>query len=136
MKTYSEVMRIKNFEDRLEYLYIGDKVGGETFGTNRWLNQQFYKSPPWRDVRDKVILRDAGCDLAFDGCELSRRNIIVHHINPITKEDIIDRKSCLFDMENLIAVSLQSHNYIHYGTKPDVLPMERTPNDTCPWKRR
>lgn len=135
MKTYSEMSKLQTFEERLEYLYIGDKVGGETFGNARWLNQKLYTCPEWRRVRDRVILRDSGCDLGIEGCDLRSTNIIVHHIMPITEEDIIERRPCLFDKENLISMSLRSHNYIHYGCKMKELPIERKPNDTCPWRR-
>ena len=135
-KTYSELIRLRTFEDRLEYLYIGDKIGNETFGNSRWINQKLYKSSEWRTSRNGIILRDEGNDLAVDGCGLSIRNAIVHHINPITKDDILYRRSCVFDPDNLILVSLTSHNYIHYGIKQIGRPIERSPNDTCPWKNR
>jgi len=134
-KTFSELSRLETFEERLEYLYIGDKIGRETFGNSRWLNQKLYTSYKWKKVRSAVIARDLGCDLGIDGCYLSMKNVLVHHINPITEQDIIDCNPCLFSMDNLITVSLESHNYIHYGTKQQSLPMERTKNDTCPWKK-
>jgi len=134
-KTISELMRLNTYEERLEYLYIGDKVGNETFGNARWINQKLYKSQRWRNLRDKIILRDSGCDLGIDGCELTSRNILIHHINPITEDDIINFRYCVFDPENLISASLDSHNYIHYGTKIQSLPVERHQFDTCPWKR-
>lgn len=134
-KTYSELSSLETFDERLEYLYIGDKVGNQTFGNARWLNQKLYKSPEWQRTRDRVITRDLGCDLGVEGCELTSRNILIHHINPITEEDVINRNPCLFDMDNLIAVSLSTHNYIHYGTKQNEGYVERKPNDTCPWRR-
>lgn len=133
-KTYRELSRIESFEERLEYLYIGDKIGYETFGDSRWINQRLYKSSEWARVRDRVIARDGGCDLGIDGCGLSSSNIIVHHINPITKDDILNRSKCLFDEDNLISSSRTSHNYIHYGARTNSLPMERSKNDTCPWR--
>ena len=135
MKSYSELIKFDTYEERLNYLYIGDKIGNQTFGNARWINQRFYKSLEWKRVRDFIIMRDGGCDLGIDGCGLSNRNIIVHHINPITEEDIINRNSKLYDPENLISLSLQSHNFIHYGCKLEELPIERSPNDTCPWKK-
>lgn len=134
-KTFKQLSKLSTFEERLDYLYIGDKVGHETFGSSRWINQRFYTSQEWRRTRNEIILRDNGCDLGMDGCGLSSKNIIVHHINPITEEDIINRNSCVFDPENLISTSRKTHNHIHYGTLIDELPMERRANDTCPWKK-
>jgi len=133
-KSYSELVKLKSFDERLEYLYIGDKVGNVTFGHNRWINQRFYSSPEWLSKRDEIITRDYGCDLGVDGCELNKY-IIVHHINPITEEDIINLHPKVFDPENLISTSRQSHNFIHYGIKQEDNYIERSPNDTCPWKR-
>lgn len=133
-KSYNELIELTTFQERLEYLYIGDMIGHETFGNARWLNQKFYKSSEWQRVRDAIIIRDLGCDLGVDGCYLRKRNILVHHINPITEEDIVNRNPVLFDPNNLICASLQSHNYIHYGTRMDKLPIERSKNDTCPWR--
>lgn len=133
-KSYSELALLDSYEDRLEYLYIGDMVGYETFGQARWLNQRLYKSQEWRRVRDRVIARDEGNDLGVDGCGLHSRHIIVHHINPITEDDILNRNPCLFDEDNLISTSPLSHNHIHYGNKVESLPMDRRINDTCPWK--
>ena len=116
-------------------MYIGDEIGHATFGSARWLNQRLYKSPEWKRARDFVILRDNGCDLGVEGCDLSSGRILIHHINPITEEDVILRRPCLFDPENLISVSHDSHNYIHFGNKIENILIERIPNDTCPWKR-
>ena len=135
MKSYRELIELETFEERLEYLYIGDKIGDETFGSARRLNQLFYKSQEWRRKRNEIIARDNGCDLGVDGCERSSRNILIHHINPITEEDIINRNPCLFDNNNLISVSIDTHNFIHYGTSHKDEYIERTPNDTCPWKK-
>lgn len=135
MKTYSEMLRYDNYNDRLEYLYIGDKIGHETFGNVRWLNQRLYTSPEWKRIRNLVILRDNGCDLGIEGCDLSRSRILIHHINPITEFDVVNRSSCIFDLENLISISHRSHNYVHFGIKEVELSMERKPNDTCPWRR-
>lgn len=133
-KSYQELIRLSTFDERKEYLYIGDMIGHKTFGSSRYLNQQFYKSPEWRHIRDNIIIRDGGCDLGVDGCGLSNKNILVHHINPITEDDIINRNPCLFDEDNLISSSLITHNFIHFGTSCQETYFERTPNDTCPWK--
>lgn len=128
-------MELETFDERMQYLFLGDKLCHETFGTQRYLNQYFYTSKEWRKTRNDIIVRDNGCDLGVEGCDLRERNILVHHINPITIEDVIDRSSKLFDPENLISTSLGTHNYIHYGTEMDHNPViERFPNDTCPWK--
>lgn len=134
-KTYSEMSQFETYEERLEYLYIGDMIGHETFGNARWINQRFYKSGEWLRVRDRVILRDLGCDLGIEGLDLRSRDVLIHHINPITADDILNRHPIIFSMDNLIAVSRQSHNYIHFGKhNPNRLSGERSPNDTCPWK--
>ena len=135
MKSYSELIRIPSFEERFQYLRINGIVGDETFGCDRYLNQIFYKSEEWKRIRRRVIIRDNGCDLAWDEYEI-KGIIIIHHINPITKEDILDRSSKLFDLENLICTSINTHKAIHYGNE-EMLPkkiVERTMNDTCPWK--
>lgn len=134
IKSYAEMRTLETYEERLEYLYIGDKVGRPTFGADRQLNQLLYWSREWRSVRDQVIIRDQGCDLGVEGCELNRG--IVHHINPITKDDIVNRDPKVFDMNNLVYVSLSSHNYIHFGLAQNRQNgyQERRPNDTCPWK--
>jgi len=144
MKTYDEMMKLKTYDERLEYLHIGDCVGRETFGYDRYINQLLYTDPEWRRTRDKVIIRDNGCDLGVESCEIdtrryngtkTKRNIlIVHHITPITKEDILDRSSKIFDLNNLVSTSLDTHNKIHYGLREEDSYVERTPNDTCPWK--
>lgn len=137
LKTYSELILLPTFEERFEYLKLDGIVGEATFGFDRWLNQTFYKTKEWRTVRRQVILRDNGCDLGVDGYEI-QGSIYVHHINPITKEDIINRSDILLNPEFLISVSYDTHQAITYGCK-DLLPMrtfiERQPNDTCPWKR-
>ena len=99
------------------------------------MNQRLYTSPEWRKIRNLVILRDNGCDLGIEGLDLSRSRILIHHINPITEFDVVNRTSCIFDLENLISISHTSHNYVHFGIKENELSMERKPNDTCPWRR-
>lgn len=136
IKTYSEMLQFSTFEGRFNYLKLTGKVGEMTFNGRRYLNQLLYQNcQEWESIRRQVIIRDGGCDLGCKGCEIYGK-IFVHHINPITIEDIIEKRSCLFDLENLISASLNTHNAIHYGNK-DLLPKvvtERTENDTCLWR--
>nr|DAV24902.1 MAG TPA: HNH endonuclease bacteriophage, HNH Endonuclease, DNA.52A [Bacteriophage sp.] len=136
IRTYSELIALPTFEERYQYLRLDGRVGKETFGFDRWLNQRFYKDPEWRSIRDDVIIRDNGCDLGIEGRDI-RSLIIVHHMNPITQEDILERRSILLDPENLICVTDRTHKAIHYGNEEllDKGPIVRTKNDTCPWKR-
>ena len=136
IKTYSELITIPTFEERYRYLRLGGKVGSETFGFDRWLNQTFYKDPEWLAVRNSVIIRDNGCDLGIPGREIHSR-ILVHHMNPITKEDIIHRSEFLLDPEYLICTIKNTHDAIHYGDESLLIldPVSRTRNDTCPWRR-
>lgn len=136
IKTYSELITLPTFEERYEYLRIGGKVGEETFGFDRYLNQSFYKSDEWLAVRDEVIIRDSGCDLAMLDREIHGR-IIVHHMNPLRMEDIVHRSRYLLDPEYLITTVKNTHDAIHYGDRSLLLadPIERTINDTCPWRR-
>lgn len=135
IKSYSEMIALPTFIERYRYLKLGGRVGEETFGFDRWLNQRFYKDPEWLSARDKVIIRDNGCDLGMEGHEIYGK-ILVHHINPITKEDILRRDPCLFDPENLICTIKNTHDAIHYGDESLLIiaPTIRTRNDTCPWK--
>ena len=135
IKTYSELITIPTFEERFEYLKLDGRVGAETFGFDRYLNQAFYKSDEWLSIRDYVITRDNGCDLGVEGYEIYRR-IIIHHMNPITKEDIIQRSKILLDPENLITTIKRTHDAIHYGDSNLLVkaPIERSKNDTCPWR--
>lgn len=135
IRTYSELITIPTFEERFEYLKLGGKVGEETFGFDRYLNQIFYKSPEWLEARDYVIIRDRGCDLAFEDREIVSR-ILVHHMNPIRKEDILKRSKNLFDPEYLVCTMKSTHDAIHYGDVSllTLAPIERKPNDTCPWR--
>lgn len=136
IKSYSELITLPTFEERYEYLRLGGTVGVETFGFDRYLNQMLYRSNKWRVSRDKAIIRDCGCDLGIPDREIQGR-ILVHHINPITIEDIINERSILFDLENLICSSKNTHDAIHYGDSSLLIlnPIERSANDTCPWKR-
>jgi hypothetical protein len=135
IKTYSELIEIPSFEDRFEYTKLGGTVGEETFGGHRYLNQILYKSRDWKTTRREVILRDDGYDLAHEDYPIAG-NIYIHHLNPITIDDILEKRDCVFDPEFLISTSLNTHNAMHYGDK-DILakgPAIRTKNDTCPWR--
>ena len=135
MKTYQELITFDTFTDRFNYLKLSGQVGEETFGHNRWLNQVFYKSKEWLSFRNRVILRDNGCDLGIPGREIFG-SIIIHHINPITVEDIVERDPKVFDMNNVISTMLSTHNAIHYSDDTILMldPVDRSQNDTCPWK--
>lgn len=135
MKTYSELMQLSSYEDRLQYLKLSGVVANETFGFDRYLNQHFYKSAEWRRIRDQVIIRDNGCDLGCSDREIFG-NIIVHHMNPVTLEDLENNPDILLDPEYLICVSLATHNAIHYGdinTNSMENNTERKPGDTRLW---
>lgn len=134
-KCYSEVIRLPTFIERYQYLKIGGRVGDKTFGYDRYLNQILYRSPEWRKFRREIVVRDSGCDLACEGYEIVGK-FLIHHIDPITVRDIEIRDSKIFDPENVILVSLNTHNAIHYGDEGLLItePLARTPNDTCPWK--
>lgn len=137
IKTYSELIALPTFEERYRYCRIGGTVGEETFGFDRLINQFFYqRSREWEAVRRAVILRDNGCDLAIPGREIQGK-ILVHHLNPIDLPDIESMSEFLLDPEYLISTSLLTHNAIHYGDESLLItaPIERTPYDTCPWKR-
>lgn len=136
IRTYSELIALPTFEERFKYLQLNGKVGKDTFGFDRYLNQVFYRSRRWLSIRDEVIIRDNGCDLAVEGHEIVGR-IIIHHINPVTIEDIERESEFLLDPEFLITTIHNTHNAIHYGDENLLikLPRERTANDTCPWKR-
>lgn len=135
IKTYSELIALPTFEDRFEYLQLKGIVGQETFGFDRYLNQILYNSKEWKHLRNEIIVRDNGCDLALEGFEIHGR-ILIHHINPITIDDVIKRREMVFDPENLICVTHNTHNAIHYGDKSLLItgPIKRRANDTCPWK--
>lgn len=135
IRTYSELILLPTFEERYRYLRIGGKVGEETFGFERYLNQEFYKSDEWKSVRRQVIIRDNGCDLGMEDREIYGR-IIVHHMNPITIDDLVQRSEFLLNPEYLICTVKATHDAIHYGDESLLLkpPVERTKNDTCPWK--
>ena len=135
IKTYSELITIPTFEERFEYLQLKGSVGKDTFGYDRYLNQVLYRSPEWKRLRNQIIIRDCGCDLACDGYDIYGK-VLIHHLNPITVEDVLARSRKVFDPDNLICVSHNTHNAIHYGDL-DLLvtgPVIRTKNDTCPWR--
>ena len=135
IRTYSDLITLPTFKERYEYLRLDGIVGEETFGFDRYINQIFYKSKEWLEVRDHVIIRDNGCDLGIEGHEIYNR-ILIHHMNPIRKEDILNRSDILLNPEYLITTTKRTHDAIHYGDKNILLdtPIERIKNDTCPWK--
>lgn len=138
IRTYSELIALPTFEERFKYLELGGRVGEETFGFDRYLNQAFYKSDEWLAVRDYVIIRDHGCDLAMLDREIPNGvRILVHHMNPITMSDLINRSKYLLDPEYLITTIKNTHDAIHYGDESLLIqgPVVRTRNDTCPWRR-
>lgn len=134
-KSYSELIKIETFEDRFEYLRLTGLVGETTFGGHRYLNQKLYQTDKWKRTRREVILRDNGCDLAHEDYPING-SIYIHHINPISIDDIMEERPCVFDLNNLISTSFKTHNAIHYGSK-DLLPRGltvRKKNDTCLWR--
>lgn len=135
IRTYSELITLPTFEERYRYLKLGGRVGEETFGFDRYINQIFYQSDEWKSIRDFVIVRDGGCDLGMPDREIHAR-ILVHHMNPIRQEDILRRSKFLLDPEYLICTIKNTHDAIHYGDENLLIlaPIERTKNDTCPWR--
>ena len=135
IRTYSELIKLPTFEERYEYLKLDGKVGEETFGFDRYINQEFYRSNEWLKVRDFVIVRDGGCDLAIEDREIVGK-ILVHHMNPITIDDVLNRSEFLLDPEYLISTIKNPHDAIHYGDSSLLItaPIERRKNDTCPWR--
>lgn len=135
IKRYSELILLPTFEERYNYLQLNGVIGDETFGFDRYINQMFYRSQEWKQVRDYVIVRDNGCDLGIEGHEI-RGKILIHHMNPIGIKDIQQVNKFLLDPEYLITTMLSTHNAIHYGDEGLLVtdPIERSKNDTCPWK--
>lgn len=136
MLTYSELIKIPTFKDRFEYLKLTGEVGNDTFGFDRYLNQTFYKSSIWRKIRNQIIVRDNGCDMAHPDYPIAGK-IVIHHLNPVDQDDVIYQRDILLNPEFLVCVSLMTHNAIHYGSQ-ELLPsdpIERKPNDTCPWRK-
>lgn len=139
IRTYTELISLPTFEDRFEYLRLDGFVGEDTFGYDRWLNQKFYHADrDWRKVRNEIIVRDCGCDLAFADRPIPNgARIIIHHLNPLTIDDIRNRSEQLLDPENLVVTMDSTHNAIHYGDKSLLVsskPIVRVANDTCPWR--
>ena len=139
-KSYTELISIQDYEERYRYLKQTGTIGDETFGGRRWLNQVLYRSPEWKRFRKQIILRDSfggdyPCDMAFKERPIMGQ-VIIHHINPLTVEDIKERSESIFDPENVICVSHQTHEAIHYGDENLLIhnPVVRTPGDTCPWR--
>lgn len=137
IRTYSELSKLKTFKERYEYLKLDGTVGEETFGFDRYINQMFYKSEEWKRIRNYVITRDNGCDLGIQDRKIVDSVILVHHMNPITKEDIINKNEILLDPEYLITTIKPTHDAIHYGDESLLAEdlIVRSKNDTCPWKR-
>ena len=138
IRTYSELITIPTFEDRYRYLRLGGKIGEATFGFDRYLYENFLKTDEWLELRDSVIVRDNGCDLAMPDREIKGKvRIIVHHMNPVTKDDLLRRTKILLDPEYLISTIKTTHDAIHYGDENLLIkaPIERTKNDTSPWRR-
>lgn len=137
IRTYSELITLPTFEERYEYLRLDGVVCAETFGFDRYLNQEFYQhSQEWKRIRDFVIIRDQGCDLGIEGREIQGK-ILVHHMNPITKDDLLKRSKFLLDPEYLICTLKSTHDAIHYGDENLLMkgPVQRTLYDTCPWRK-
>ena len=137
IRTYSELITIPSFIERYRYLKLNNKVGEETFGFDRYLNQHFYRLKEWKDIRNYVITRDNGCDLGMEDREIPEGvPIIVHHINPISLKDISNKLDWILDPEFLICTMKRTHDAIHYGDESLLYdePIERTPNDTCLWR--
>ena len=135
IRCYTDLIQLKSFLDRYNYLKLKGQVGVDTFGLDRYLNQTLYRSSKWRRARDKVLIRDNGCDLGLDDYSIFDK-VIVHHMNPLTLEDIEDDVDEIYDPEFLICCSFTTHNAIHYGDERLLpkLPVDRKPGDTCPWK--
>lgn len=136
IRTYSELIKLPTFKERFEYLSLKGCVGKETFGWERYINQAFYRSKEWKDIRNFVIVRDCGCDLGISGREIPDR-ILIHHMNPILPKDIVLSNDFILDPEYLICTTHNTHEAIHYGSEDLLISelVERTPNDTCPWRR-
>ncbi len=135
IRSYSDLIKIEDFDERFKYLSLDGNVGSVTFGGHRYLNQILYQTEEWKHVRREAIIRDNGCDLAHEDYQIFG-SIYIHHINPITIDDILKRKSCVFDLDNLICTTFKTHNALHFGNEevPYSRPAIRSKNDTSPWK--
>lgn len=136
IKTYSELIQFETFIERYNYLKLCSSIGIETFGHSRYINQILYRSEEWNSFRREIIIRDNGCDLGVEGFDITGTFIVIHHINPITIEQVMNRDKRIFDPENAITTKHSTHMAIHYGslTEQDISLLERRANDTCPWK--
>jgi len=136
-KSYSELIKLPTFQERFEYLKTDKQIGENSFGSKRWINQQFYQSSQWRSLRQKIIIRDNGCDLGINGLYIPKGQVTIHHIESITIDDLINFSSAAVDPENLITVSTRTHKLLHFGSEDisDQQLTQRTKNDTCPWRR-
>lgn len=137
IRTYSELIQFDTFEERFRYLKLDGTVGESTFGTDRYINQMFYNSDEWKELRRKIIIRDNGCDLGVEGFDIHSK-IYIHHMNPISVDDILQHSTYLINPEYLICTKFSTHNAIHYGDDSILLsqqPTIRRPNDTCPWRK-
>lgn len=137
IRSYTELSQLETFDERFQYLQLNGRVGRDTFGFDRIFNQKFYRSQEWKSIRDFVVVRDNGCDLGVEGHEIYGSRIIIHHMNPISLDDIEKGSSFLLNPEYLITTIHRTHNAIHYGDESLLVrdPIERTKNDTCPWRR-
>ena len=135
IRTYSELITFPTFEERFKYLQLNGQVGESTFGFDRYMNQVFYRSQKWKSIRDFVIIRDCGCDLGVEGYDIHGK-IIIHHMNPLSMRDIETESDFLLNPDFLICTTHNTHNAIHYGDEKLLVtaPIERTKNDTCPWR--
>lgn len=135
IRTYSELITLPTFEERFKYLQLNGQVGESTFGFDRYMNQVFYRSQKWKSIRDFVIIRDCGCDLGVEGYDIHGK-IIIHHMNPLSMRDIETESDFLLNPDFLICTTHNTHNAIHYGDEKLLVtaPIERTKNDTCPWR--
>ena len=136
LRNYRELIKLPTFQERYNYLRLGGVVGKDTFGFDRYLNQALYSSGEWERFRNKIIIRDNGCDLAVPGRDILGDRIIIHHIVPLLVKDLKERSAAIFDEDNVVCVSFNTHEAIHFGDE-SLLPeefKERRPNDTCPWK--
>ena len=138
IRTYDELISLPTFRERFEYLKLGGGVGDATFGFQRWINQKLYHGTEWLQFRDRIIIRDEGWDLAVPDYTIYS-NIIIHHLNPITYDDIVNRNPCIFDPNNVVCTQLNTHNAIHYGDASllvNPFPIQRVSGETTPWKRK
>lgn len=138
-KSYRELIKLGTFEERYEYLKLNGTVGALTFGSKRWVNQRFYSSQEWRRFRNEIILRDSGCDLGILDREIhGKRDVYIHHINPITEQQVLDRDPEILNPDNAITVTYNTHAMIHYGNSAGLRGVfaERTPHDTLLWTKQ